>query len=291
MRKLLFTICILGIAVKAMSQAAWIEPVPTLATEKITIYVDLDKLDMSLDHNKLLAADPGPMYFWTWKPFEFPTGSPKVNGLGEKPWKNSNDLLEMTPAPDKGPKVWKFEMVPTEFYEVTATQVYASGLAFLVKPKDGGGYGDPDVKSNDLTIPITPPKTDKGAVYQFPTVMLGEEITTIVYDNGAEKKATMQNLDPSAELFVYLKATAMDTATAVVSTYQPSSFFQVPNNPNLKMKFEGSGKWKFYMIPNEFFGIPGTQQLVDLEILVRKKDWLSDDDTSGDKPKPKFGCD
>jgi hypothetical protein len=214
-----------------------------------------------------------------------------VNGTGEKPWKNSNDLLQMTLAPDKGPKVWMYEMVPTEFYELTATQVYASGLAFLVKPKDGGGYGDPDIKTNDLIIPITPPKTDKGAVFQFPTKIVGNEITTIVYDNLAEKKATMQNFSPSEDLYVYLKATAKDTATAVITSYQPSPFFQVPNNPKLQMKYEGNGKWKLYMIANDFFGIPPTQQLVDMEILVRRKNWVSDDDTSGDKPKPEFGCD
>lgn len=291
MKKLFYILIGICFSANVFGQAAWIEPIPTLATEKITIYVDISKLDMSLEHNQLLADNPGPMYIWTWKPYEFPVGSPKANGTGEKPWKSSNELLQMTPAPDLGPKVWKYEMIPTEFYEVSATIVYGTGLGFLVKPKDGGGYGDPDIKSSDFSIAITPPKTDKGAVYQFPTVMLGNEITTIVYDNADEKKATMQNMDPSAELYVYLKATAKDTSSGVISTYQPTPFFQVPNNPNLKMKYEQNAQWKLYMIANDFFGIPPTQQLVDLEILVRRKDWLSDNDTSGDKPKPEFGCD
>jgi hypothetical protein len=290
MKKYIITLFTVLAVVVANAQLAWVEPDPTIATQEITIYVDLSKLDLSLEHNQLLAADPGPIYLWTWKPFEFGAGSPKANGTGEKAWKSSNELLKMTPAPEKGEKVWKYTMIPTEFYEVTATQVYASGLAFLVKPKDGGGYGDPDVKSNDITLPISPPKTDKGAVYQFPSVSLDEEITTIVYDNAAEKKATMQNLSDATDLYVYLKATAKDTATGVLSTYQPSTFFQVPSNPNLKLISKGDGKWHLYMIPRDFFGILPTQVITEMEVRVRKKDWLSDDDTSSDIPKIKFGC-
>lgn len=291
MKKILGIACILLCGITgSFAQVGWIEPEPTIATAKITIYVDLSKLDMSKAHHQLIAAHPGPMYLWTWKPFEFTTGNPKVNGLGDQAWKNSNELLKMTAAPEKGPKVWKYEMVPTEFYEVTAAQVYASGLAFLVKPKDGGGFGDPDIKTDDITIPVTPPKTTKGAVYSFPSILLQDEITTIVYDNAAEKKATMQKLGATADLYVYLKATAKDTATGIITTYQPSSFFQVPSNPALRMQNTSATEWRLYMMPKKFFGIPDNLVPQDIEVLVRKKDWISDDDTSGDKPKIKFGC-
>ncbi len=290
MKKLLISIFIVLFAVGAKAQLAWVEPDPTIATQEITIYVDLSKLDLSLEHNQLLANSPGPMYIWTWKPFEHPTGTDKANGTGEQPWKSSNELLKMTAAPEKGEKVWKYTMIPTAFYEVSATAVYSSGLAFLIKPKDGGGYGDPDIKSNDILLPIVPPKTDKGAVYPFPSVTLDKEITTLVYDNNAEKKVTMQNLPDDTELYVYLKATAKDTATGVLSTYQPSSFFQVTSNPKLKLTSNGNGIWNLYMIPNTFYGILPTQVLTEMEVRVRKKDWMSDDDTSKDIPIIKFGC-
>jgi hypothetical protein len=285
-----FIIASLICSFHSFAQVGWIEPDPTIATEKITIYVDLSRLDMTKEYHQLIAKYPGPMYIWTWKPFEFPIGSPKVNGTGEKAWKNSNELLQMTPAPDKGPKVWKYEMIPTEFYEVTASQVYASGISLLVKPKDGGGYGEPDVKTDDIVIPVNPPKTDKGAVYNFPSILLEDEITTIVYDNAVEKKSTMKNLSPSSDLYVYFKATAKDTTTDAVTTYQPTAFFQVPNNPNLRLQHTGGTEWKLFLIPRKFFGIPQNLVPQDLEILVRKKDWVSDDDTSGDRPKVKFGC-
>lgn len=289
MKKILYSImALIGSMSAAYSQLAWIEPDPTIATDSITIYVDLSKLDMSKAHHQLIAAHPGPMYFWTWKPFEFATGSPKVNGEGEKPWKNSNELLKMTAAPDKGPKVWYYKMIPTEFYEVTASQVYTAGLAFLVKPKDGGGYGDPDIKTDDIVIPVNPPKTDKGSLYNYPLVAMENELVTIVYDNAAEKKPTMQNL-PDAKVYMHVKATAKDSAGALF-TYQPSLFLQVQNNPALIMNKVNATQYKLYMIPRKFLGIPANQTLTEMEITVRRETWMSADDTAQDKPKIKVGC-
>lgn len=291
MKKLLFLLLLIA-SLNGFAQLATIEPTPTIATEKITIYVDLSKLDLTLDHNKLLSENAGPFYIWTWKPAELPVGHPNVNGTGEKAWQNSNDALLMSPAPEKGPKVWKYEMIPTAFYGVTASQVYASGIYLLVKPKNGGGYGDPDIKSNDIVLPVEPPKTDKGALYVFPTVLLEKEITTIVYDNEAEKKPTMQNLDPGTTMYAYMKATAKDTATNVVTTYEPYRLLQVQNNPALKMTNNGK-KWSLGLIVQDYFNFPSTSVPVELEIRAIKQNWTSDDDTGGnfDKvPKVPFGC-
>jgi hypothetical protein len=290
MKKILFSlISIVAGANAAFSQVAWIEPDPTIATDSITIYVDLSRLDMSKDYHQAIAAHPGPMYIWTWKPFEFPTGSPKVNGLPPEPWKNSNDVLKMTPAPDKGEKVWMYKMIPTEFYEVTASQVYTSGLALLVKPKDGGGFGDPDIKTDDIILKVNPPKTDKGSLYTFPLTLLDDEVTTIIYDNAAEPKPTMKNLPAGEDLFLHIKATAED-ANGAVKTYQPSLFLQAHNNPALHMEPVGATQYKLYMIPRKFLNIPSTEKLIDIEIVVRKRNWATDADTGGEKPKLKFGC-
>lgn len=294
MKKIILSLISVAVSFSLLAQTAWVEPVPTIATEKITIYVDLSKLDQSLDHNKLLLENPGPMYIWTWKPVELAASSPNVNGTGEKPWQNSNDALMMTAVPDKGPKVWKFEMVPTEFYGATAAQVYASGLAFLVKPKNGGGYGDPDIKSNDLTIAIEPPKTDKGSLYPFPTMVLPSQITTFVYDNTKELKPTMLNLPVNTTMYLHLKAIAKDTASGVFTTYEPYTLFQALTRPELIMRSDGAGKWTLSIILEDFFAnIPPTSVITELELRALKSGWSSDDDTGGnfDKvPKPKVGC-
>lgn len=291
MKKLLFSlIAVIGSFSAAYSQLAWIEPDPTIATQTIRIYVDLSKLDMSKEYHQLLVANPGPMYFWTWKPFEFPTGSPKVNGEGEKPWKSSNELLKMTQDLTKGDKVWYYEMVPTEFYEVTASDVYTKGISFLVKPKDGGGYGDPDIKTDDINLVVNPPKTDKGSLYNYPLTLLLDEVTTFVYDNAAEKNATMKNMGPDEVLYMHIKATAKDTATGIITTYQPSVFLQVQNNPDLLMTRVSTTQFKLAMIPRKLLNIPVGLVPVDVEVVVRRKVWSSVDDTGGEKPKIKFGC-
>ena len=51
------------------AQKAWFEPEDALMDQEITIYVDLNKLDATLEHTQLLidAAKAGEdMYMWTW---------------------------------------------------------------------------------------------------------------------------------------------------------------------------------------------------------------------------------
>jgi hypothetical protein len=275
--------------IRVNAQTAWIEPDPTDVTQKIRIYVDLNRLDKGLEHNQLLIDNPGPFYIWTWKPFEHPTGTPKANGEGEKPWKNSNELLKMTKDDTKGEKVYYYEMTPTEFYEVSAAKVYADGISFLLKPKDGGGYGDPDVKSNDFNLTVTPPKTDKGTLYPFPSVLLGNHITTITYDNTLEKKVSMQNL-ADGDAYLYLKATIKDTASGLLKTIEPSKFLMVQDNPQLEMKKSADGKFRLRMVPDRFFNVPAGHVLTEIEMIVRKKNWNSVADQIAETVKYKCGC-
>ena len=77
MKKILLVLSIIVIGItQSNAQVAWVEPDPTDVTKPIRLYVDLDKLDPSKEHNVLLQADPGPFYIWTWKPFEHPATSP-----------------------------------------------------------------------------------------------------------------------------------------------------------------------------------------------------------------------
>lgn len=138
MKKLkLFIVSILFLATSLSAQTAWIEPGPTTdVTTTCRIYVNLDKVT-----NTSLAGLTGPFYMWTWLPFEFPASDSMANGIGAQAWKNSNEKLKMTLDASKGPRVYYYEMIPTEFYRVPKGDVYSKGISFLVKPKDGGGFG------------------------------------------------------------------------------------------------------------------------------------------------------
>ncbi len=290
MKKLFILLAIVFSSINLVKgQAAWIEPDPTIVTQTIRLYVDLDKLDGSIEHNALLKASPGPFYIWTWSPFEHPAGTPKANGIGEQAWKNSNDLLQMTKDSTKGPNVYYYEMIPTEFYEVPAADVYAKGINFLVKPKDGGGYGDPDIKSIDFILTVNPPRLDKGTLYPFPSTILQDKITCIVYDNAIEKKVSMQNI-ADGDALLYIKATIEDTLSGTTSTIEPSKFLQLQNNPKLTMKKDATGKFKLYMVPNQFLNIPSGSVLKEVELTIRKRAWAGGADQIDERVKFKGGC-
>lgn len=260
-----------------MAQAVVPDPNPyNDPNSEVKIIVDLNLLDQNLSHTQLLieaATNGDDMYIWTWSPFEFPAGSPKVNGEGAQPWKNSNEVLKMT---SEGGLVYSYTMIPVEFYEVDAATVFENDIKFLVKPKDGGGYGDPDIKSEDLTLEINPPNVARSVVYGFPSSPLQDDIFRIVYDNYREDKPSMQNLE-AGNVYVYLEATLTDSTTIV-----PSTFFQVGNNPNLEMKVAGNGIFELVIIPEMFFNLQPGQKIDNIKSIVMKKQFLSGADRVDD---------
>jgi len=264
---------------KIFAQAAWIEPDPTDVTKSIKIYADLSKTT-----NKSLDGNPGPFYIWTWLPVSLPTGDPNQNGTGDKPWQNSNDSLIMTPEPSKGPRVFSFTMVPTKFYECTPALVYQLGIAFLVKPKNGGGYGGPDFKTEDLILPVNAPSNNRGLIYGLPSTIFQNEVTSIVYDNPLETKTTMQNLT-SDDCYMYIKATDANGVT-----YQIASFLTVQNYPQLQMKKMSDGRFKSTFILNQFLNIPSGTVVKKLDITVRRKNWASADDQTSKTYTLIVGC-
>jgi hypothetical protein len=238
-------------------------------TTEVKILVNLDLLDQTQEYvlNLIADADAGlDLYIWTWKPYEFPAGHPKANGEGAQAWKNSNELLKMT---QEAEHLYSYTMVPTEFYEVDAATVYAEDIHFLVKPKDGGGYGDPDRKSGDLLFVVDPPNVARPAVYGFPIKPLQDDVFRVVYDNYKEEKLSMQNLG-TQECYVFLEATLTDS-----TIIRPSSIFQVGNNPDLQMKQIGTGIFELVMIPELFFNLQPGQKIDKLKAVVIRQIFIS----------------
>lgn len=235
--------------------------------DQLKVIVDISLLDQSLAHVQELvaAADAGEdLYFWTWSPFEFPAGHPKANGIGGQAWKNSNDSLVMT---KEGPNVYSFTFKPSiaEWYEVDAATVYANDIKFLIKPKDGGGYGDPDRKSPDLEVKVDPPAVDVPPVFAFPGTPYANDIVVINYENFREEKTSMQNLDAS-DCYVYAEC----TANGVV--YKVENFFQVGSNPKLQMDYLGDGKFRKIIIPQLFFDmVPAGDAITSMKFVVMRK--------------------
>jgi|LauGreDrversion4_2_1035121.scaffolds.fasta_scaffold12017_2 hypothetical protein len=286
MKKVILSTLGLLLANIILAQVAWVEPKKPDVTKPVRIYCDISKATAATA-DAMKTNTTGPYYIWTWKPVEARVDS-LLNGTGDKPWKSSNDKLIMIKDDTKGNNVWYYEMIPTEFYGVAPAVVYAQGISLLVKPKDGGGYGDPDVKTEDINLTIDPPSVDRGILYALPKTLFEDQINTLVYDNPNEPKVSMQNL-ADGDVYMHMLATAQDAAGSKV-TIEPTKFFKVTDNSKLKMKKLADGRFKITFIPAKFFVIPSGYHLVDVEITVRRKTYTSAVDQTDKKTKLLFGC-
>jgi len=274
MKKVIILIAIVFGFTTVNAQKAWFEPEGALMNEEITIYVDLNKFDKTLDHTQLLvdtAAAGEDMYMWTWSPYEFSAGTPKTNGIGPTAWKNSNPILKMTKAStDPNELIYTYTMIPTEFYEVDAKTVYENDIKFLVKPQDGGGYGDPDFKSEDLELGLEAPFTSQ-IIKGIPSVAFQNNLVTVLYDNNFETVSSMQNM---ADNEAYMYAAAWDTTGGTTGNpdFVIATYFNASKTPSLQMEYRGDGVFQRTFIPEEFFSVPAGTILGRLQFVILRKD-------------------
>jgi hypothetical protein len=263
----------LGFGTVAFAQVVTSSPVDyNDPTTEVKIIVNLAQLDQTKEYVLNLIADAqsdSGIYIWTWKPFEWPIGSERANGSGDRPWQNSNELLRMTKESDL---VYSFTMVPTEFYSVDAATVYEQDIHFLIKPKNGGGYGEPDRKSDDLLLEINPPNVERTIVYSLPSAPLQDDIVKIVYDNYREEKVSMQNL-AADDCFLFLEATLTDG-----SVVKPTTIFLTGTNPEQQMKYAGGGIFEFEFIPEMFLNLQPGQRIDVLRAIVVRRVFFDGDD-------------
>ncbi len=226
-----------------------IEPEEWVPCQEIKLIFDITVGDCDK-----LVGSAGPLYLWTWSPAD-----PVVAG-GNGSWSSSNELLKLT---NEGPNIWSYTMVPTDFYGVSAEEVYADGFKMLVKAKDGGsGGGCGENKTDDYSLTVTPPFTSK-KVFLFPQVVFEDDLVSFTYDESLETRTTMQGL---SEYYVYAQAYDEDGTGHEVTPWD-----EVGNNANLKLKNLGGNKYGITAIPRSFFPVPDNKTIISLEFIVRKK--------------------
>lgn len=229
----------------SFAQKAWLEVLDggDFAPDKeVKLYIDVKACDC-----QLLIGTTDPVYIWTWAPG---SDDERPADLKNGQWGASNTNLEMT---NEGNDVWSYTMIPTDFYNVSAEQVYENDFSFLAKSLDGGsGGGCDEFKTDDVHILVDPPVTVLPKVYSFPFPVILDtlyttdaDVFTLVYNNAEEEKVTMQNLD---EAWVYLRGTGSDSIQ-----YKVASLSQIGNNPQLQMKKTGSSRFQLSFIPRRIF--------------------------------------
>jgi len=264
----------------AFGQAVSSEPAEIDPTQPVKIIVNLNLT--TNDWGIIEAAAAGEdMYIWTWKPFEHKSGE-KVNGLEPAPWKNSNPLLKMTKETEG---IYSFTLTPTEFYEVTAKEVYDNDIHFLIKPKDGGGYGDPDVKTEDLLLPVRLPEGVSKILFSMPNAfgpdldsvkLASDDIFSIVYDIIQEPKESMKDAN---SLYLYPVATGSDGIEYKIA----ANARRVADFPQLQLKSNGKGIFKKSLYKyqwDQMFNLPSGVIIEKLNILIVKPNLRTSDDSS-----------
>lgn len=262
----ILTFLLFGASLQLSAQKIWTDPVAYDSPEdSVTIFVDLTQMDCDK-----LVGNAGPLYLWSWMPAE-----PLV---GNGDWAASNTDLALT---DEGDDVWSFTMLPTEFYGVTAQEVYDSDIFFLVKGLDGGSGGDcssagDENKTEDLTLVIEAPGVAVQKVYGFPSpteedsiYITSGDIFTLIYNNAIEEKASMQN---PGDLYVYARAYDTDGGE-----YKPSTIGQAGSNPALKMTQDGA-IYNWSIIPQSLFNIPDNKTLNFMRLQIIKPVVTNTDD-------------
>jgi hypothetical protein len=274
MKKFIFTLFAISLLTSKLSaQKAWATPDPINPNDSITIWVDIKKCD-----RQQLAGTSDPLYMWTWAPKEHPKGHPLHNGT----WQASTDALQMRSA---GNDLYFYRMIPTQFYEVTAAELYNNDINLLLKKKDGTGGAAGEDKTEDLKIELSPPVTGPQKISPFPrlaqkdTLSIGaNDVLTIQYDRNLETKDTLKDKE---DFYVYAKARIGAGAADFV---QIVSITKVATAPQLAMKNMGNGKFALSMIPNKFFASvnPGGQKILSVQFqIVRGKIRNSNDTVDG----------
>jgi hypothetical protein len=238
--------------------------------DSLKIFVDLSGLEVDENLTRLLeAVDEGlDLYIWTWKPIENrpPLGDDMVdvdNGV----WNASNEALKMKKESDL---VYSYSMIPTEFYGVEASEVYKEDISLLVKPKDGGGFGNPDIKTQDLLLKVDPPELGKLYAIPFSKVQK-DDYFVLNYNNVIEDKSGMQSIDPDDVYF-----SAFVTSTDSVQ-YVKVGILEKDESKLAEVKMEQvePGLFRKVFIPEQFFEgtLPAGKEIMSMRIIVRKKTW------------------
>ena len=258
---------ILASATGLLAQKVWTEPETDIDPEDtLKIYIDLSQMDC----DKLLGTTD-PVYLWSWMPAD------PVNGNGD--WSNSNTDNEWESL---GNEIYRFTMIPTEFYGVDAQTVYDNDISFLAKSLDGGSGGDcsaggDENKTEDLMVAVDPPTGGLVKVFPFPSFADGDsmgitqkDVFTVFYDNSIEDKASMQN---AGDLYVY--PTAFDLNG---NTYRPATIANVGSTPSLQMTKNGT-LYNWTIQPESLFNIPDGEVLDYIQLQIVKPVIVNSDDT------------
>jgi hypothetical protein len=214
-----------------------------IVSSQPALFTAEDQVKIIIDVRGTNVEGIEPLYIWTWGP------SDPVVGNGQ--WGSSNEALRLTKEANN---VWSITMVPVEFYGRSPGEFAAAGnrIQFLVKAKDGSG--NPERKTNDLSINVEPLIFTPRLNRNFPGKVTTRDVVTLFLDQA-------QAEDPN------LKFVTGDFSVTVTPFNAQGQ--ALGNAITLDCTLQGSGVHYRSLIPNLLF--PNAAQATSLRYQFRSK--------------------
>lgn len=232
MKRLIFIIAIIGLfGFSGYSQVCGSLIVSTLPEEPTAI----DEITLTVEFTCPEFDQWGEedIYLWVWtEGLEQPVGLPDMfpdaddvqplNGLGDQAWKNSNPYLQMEKI---GERKYQYVFTPTIMFKLNPSDLRSMG--FLCKPKDGGGYGDPDRKTENQEIVFKSLTFLEDLGRTFPATVSANDIVTIYFNQGLSDEADVSTY--TGDLYIsitpYTDNTPVGEKVTIQTLTQPRGDF------------------------------------------------------------------
>lgn len=245
MKTLIYSLIILFLPTLVVAQAEeagdiskiWSFPKVYQYTEQVSWYFDLAGTTFAEDED---------LYIWIWSPSEPDAGN----------WENSSEFAKLT---YEGDFIWRFDIVPTAYFNVTAQDIESSaGFWLRLKNKTGtkqsGVSSVPVIAFNDFFA------ADE-LIRAIPAKPAIDQPLSILFNS---------NLIPSFAGASSLHMHAGLNDWEILQEYQ----VWVPEVvEKTKLKDMGDGFYKMDLIPNEYFPVPEDYLMENMTFLFVKNEW------------------
>ena len=257
MKKIFFTLITVAFSYLAFAQncgqaVVTTDPAVFTAEDEVKLMVDVSGCPALMSQSDI--------YLWMFIP-DGP-GPDGVGGNGDF-CGGSNPKLKMT---KEGDGKYSFVFTPTELFNTTAAGI---GSRIGIIPKAFAACKTAGDQTVDLFLPVDPLVFVEKENRVFPSNIVADDIVTIYFNKNLATNEAMKSV---SEFYVYTGVNGTDASGNDFGFVEKTSWGEVGNKAELKMKDEGNGKYSLTFIPNQFFPINNGDKIKAINYKFRNKD-------------------
>jgi hypothetical protein len=217
----------------------WTYPVVYNHNEEVSWYFDLSGTGFSEDED---------VYIWIWSPSEPDAGN----------WENSSEFAKLTYI---GNFVWKFDLIPTEYFGMTPSDINSSP-GYWLRLKDKLGTKMSTV-SNIPYIDFSSFYTSNELTKSYPNEPILDRPLSILFNSNL-----VSEFENATSVHLHSGLNYWD----IVQEYQSWVPAIVEKT---RLKELGNGFYKMDLIPSEYFETPDGYVMENMNYLFVKDDWAA----------------